>query len=254
MKLSAILVDDEFHAVENLKRLLKQYCPYFQVTGEAYDTAEAIELVNKLQPDIVFLDIKMPGGNTLETVCTALPRKTLVVFVTAYDEFAIQAIKFGALDYLLKPVDPGELAAAGKKAMAHFNIPGRQNGDHYAMAVQQTVMAIQKSEPPALIGVYTNNEYISLRADEAITFEAIGAYTRIYATNNREFVTSKNIGYYESLLQGVPAFFRVHKSFIINTGRISSVNKTGRTVKMNNDKFIPVSYRTMPQFISFLGR
>ncbi|MBL7727928.1 MAG: response regulator transcription factor [Dinghuibacter sp.] len=254
MKLSAILVDDEFHAVENLKRLLKQYCPFFEVLGEAYDTAEAIKLVNNIQPDVVFLDIKMPGGNSLETVCLSLPRKTLVVFVTAYDEFALRAIKFGALDYLMKPVDPEELVAAGKKAQEHFTVAGRQNGDDYTKALQQAYTAIEQSEPPALIGLYTNNEYISLRADEAITFEAIGAYTRIYATNNREFVTSKNIGYYESLLQGVPAFFRVHKSFIINTGRISSVNKTGRTVKMNNDKFIPVSYRTMPQFISFLGR
>jgi two-component system, LytTR family, response regulator len=254
MKLSTILVDDEFHAVENLKRLIERYCPFFEITGVAYDTETAAGIIHQQQPDIVFLDIKMPGGNTLDTLGTSLPANTLVVFVTAYDEFALRAIKLGALDYLLKPVDPDELVATGKKAMEHHQLVQQQKNHSYNSAVKQTLAAVQQSVPPALIGVHTHNEYASINTGEIFAFEAIGAYTRIYATGNREFVTSKNIGYYESLLQDVPVFFRVHKSFIINTSRISSVNKNERTVKMNNDKSYPVSFRTMPQFISFITR
>lgn len=254
MKLRTILVDDEFHAIENLKRLIAIHCPFLEVTGTAYDAAEAVEIITRVHPDIVFLDIKMPGGNTLDTIGSMLPPDTLVIFVTAYDEFALRAIKFGALDYLLKPVDPEELTTAAKKALDHYQVIRKLKNNHYTAAVKQTMLCVQQSAPPALIGVYTNNEYVSLSPEDAIAFEAIGAYTRIYASDNREFVTSKNIGYYEHLLQEMPVFFRVHKSFIINTSRISSVNKNGRTVKMNNDKFFPVSYRTMPQFISFLSR
>jgi two-component system LytT family response regulator len=211
-------------------------------------------MIAELKPDIVFLDIKMPGGNTLDTIVKNLPPKTLVIFVTAYDEFALKAIKLGALDYLLKPVDPAELEAAGKKALEHFGLVQKLKNNNYNAAVKHTLLSIQQSALPALIGVYTNNEYVSLQPNDTIAFEAIGAYTRIYASGNREFVTSRNIGYYENLLQEMPVFYRVHKSFIINTSRISSVNKTDRIVKMNNDKDIPVSFRTMPQFISFLGR
>lgn len=254
MKLSAILVDDEFHAIENLKRLLTLHCPYIEVTGSAFGTAEAAALVEQKKPDIVFLDIKMPGGNTLETIATKLPPTTLVIFVTAYDEFALRAIKLGALDYLLKPVDPNELAAAGKKAQEHYEVIRRLKNNAYSAAVKHTMATVQQSAIPALIGIYTSSEYVTLKPEDAIAFEAIGAYTRIYASDNREYVTSRNIGYYEDLLHDLPVFFRVHKSFIVNTACISSVNKTGRTVKMSNDKLFPVSFRMLPQFISFLGK
>lgn len=247
-------MDDEFHAIENLKRLVQQHCPYIHIIGTAYETGEAAALIAKEQPDIVFLDIKMPGGNTLETIATTLPPNTLVIFVTAHDEFALRAIKLGALDYLLKPVDPGELIAAGKKAQEHYEVVRRLKNNAYTAAVKHTMNAVQQSVLPSLIGIYTNNEYISLQPADAIAFEAIGAYTRIYASDNREFVTSKNIGYYEELLQELPVFFRVHKSFIVNTSCISSVNKTARTVKMSNEKLFPVSFRVLPQFISFLGK
>lgn len=254
MKLSAILVDDEFHAIENLKRLIGLHCPFIHVAGTAYETGEAAALIAELQPDIVFLDIKMPGGNTLETIATTLPPQTLVIFVTAYDEFALRAIKLGALDYLLKPVDPAELTAAGQKALEHHEVVSRLKTNSYSAAVKHTLASVQHDVLPAIIGIYTNNEYVTLHPEDAIAFEAIGAYTRIYASGSREFVTSKNIGYYEELLQALPVFFRVHKSFIINTSRISSVNKTERVVKMNNDKQFPVSFRILPQFISFLGK
>jgi two-component system, LytTR family, response regulator len=246
MRWKALLADDELHAVENLRRLIDKHCSCIQVSGIAYDTDEIKTQVSSLQPDILFLDIKMPGGYTLEVIDAAVARHTVVVFVSAFEEFALRAIKFGAFDYLLKPVDPNELiktVARVEERLLQKKHTGTQRSD---------MPSGTTANSPASLGIYTSNEYHVLLHDDIIAFEAVGAYTRIHTRDQREYLTSKNIGHYEDLLSG-KGFYRVHKSFIINTSNVSAVNRNQRLVKMMNEQHFPVSMRLMAGFMSHIS-
>jgi two-component system LytT family response regulator len=249
MKIDSIIVDDEFHAAENLERLIVRYCPALTVTAKAHTLATALQLIATTNPKVVFLDIKMPEGNTLDNFDEAFFVNTMVVFVTAYDEYAIKAIKVGALDYILKPVHPDELVALEAKIVQQY-----QKGAHlphgYGKNVQQALQAFAR---PNSIGVYVNGEYQLLPCHDITAFEALGAYTKIYTGNNRQIISSKNIGYYEDLVDK-GAFCRVHKSYMVNVTKIAKVDKAMRTIKMTNDQLFPVSVRLMPDLMSYISK
>jgi two-component system, LytTR family, response regulator len=249
MKLNALIADDEFHAVENLKRLLTRYCPEIQVVATA-DTLAGVEaLAKKHKPDVVFLDIKMPGGNTLDNFNAASFGRAQIVFVTAYDEFAIKAIKVGALDYILKPVHPDELLATAAKIKKQFE-KEKQPSPGYMQNVQEVLEAVSRTNA---IGVYVNGEYQLIPLNEIMAFEALGAYTKIYTGSNKLLTSSKNIGYYEELVDK-NSFCRVHKSFMVNIAKIVSVDKTLRTIKMINNSLFPVSVRLMPGLMQHIRK
>jgi two-component system, LytTR family, response regulator len=238
MKLSTLIADDEFHAVENLKRLISRYCPGLQVTATAFSLKEAVELAKQHKPDAVFLDIKMPGGNTIDNFDAAAFGKAEIIFVTAYDEFAIRAIKVGALDYILKPVHPDELIQAAAKLTARFT---------------DTAAEIAPAVKEASLGVYVNGGYEVIQYNDITALEALGAYTRIHTGSNKTLTSSKNIGYY-SLLLHKASFCRVHKSFMINLEKVVSVNKAMRVIKMANNQFIPVSVRMLADLNSRINK
>jgi two-component system, LytTR family, response regulator len=249
MKISSIIVDDEFHAAENLERLIGKYCPKLMVTAKCYTMAEAAQIIRTTNPAVVFLDIKMPEGNMIEQFDGALFANTMVVFVTAYDEYAIKAIKIGAIDYILKPVDPDELMAAEAKIAQLYqknkHVPG--NGKN----VQDFFQAY--TQPGSAIGVYVNGEYQVVPCNDIMAFEALGAYTKIHTGNSRQLTSSKNIGYYEELVDS-KMFYRVHKSYMVNVGHITAVDKTLRTIKMMNNQSFPVSIRLMPGLMAYISK
>jgi two-component system, LytTR family, response regulator len=222
IKLSTLITDDEFHAIENLKTLIAKYCPQLEVIGEAASLEQAYLLADRLKPRVVFLDIQMPGGNSLDYFDAARWGNAIVVFVTAYDEYAIQAIKVGALDYLLKPVHPDELVAA----------------------VGRIVERSRQQPFEGRLEVYVNGVYEMIAYANIVALEASGAYTRIH-TDDDILISSKNIGYYEALLDD-SLFLRTHKSFIVNRQKIAKVNKNERLISMVNGRALPVSVRMLP--------
>jgi two-component system, LytTR family, response regulator len=226
-----------------------RYCPALTVTAKAHTLVTALQLIATTSPKVVFLDIKMPEGNTLDNFDEAFFVNTMVVFVTAYDEYAIRAIKVGALDYILKPVHPDELVAMEAKIVQQY-----QKSAHlpqgYGKKVQEVLHAFVR---PNTIGVYVNGEYQLLPCNDITAFEALGAYTKIYTGNNRQIISSKNIGYYEDLVDK-GAFCRVHKSYMVNITQIAKVDKALRTIRMTNNQQFPVSVRLMPDLMSHISK
>jgi two-component system, LytTR family, response regulator len=249
MKIESIIVDDEFHAAENLERLIVKYCPALTVVAKAYTRAEALQLMATTKPQVVFLDIKMPECNTLDNFDEAFFADTMVVFVTAYDEYAIKAIKVGAFDYILKPVHPDELVEVEAKIVQKFN-KNKALPQHYDKKGKSVIHSIAQ---PSTIGVYINGEYQILAYNDITAFEALGTYTKIHTVSNRKLVSSKNIGYYEDLVdKGV--FFRVHKSYMVNISQIAKVDRSLRTIMMLNNQQFAVSVRSMPELMSHVNK
>jgi two-component system LytT family response regulator len=232
----AILVDDEVANLENLKILLDKHCPNIKVVASASNIDEAFAQVNLHHPDLLFLDIQM-GKATGFDLLNQLTEKTFeVVFVTAYDHYGIQAVKFAALDYLLKPVDPEELKAAVEKAEIRFR--NKINGEQLNFLLSQ----IKKSEPSSpKIALPQQHEIRYVSVDDIVRCVADNTYTFFFLSNGDKILTSKPLKEYSDLLKP-QGFVRAHQSHLVNPKFVKSwLKEDGGTLLMNNGDKIPVS-------------
>ncbi len=231
-----ILVDDEVANLENLKILLDKHCPNIKVVASASNIDEAFAQVNLHHPDLLFLDIQM-GKTTGFDLLNQLTEKTFeVVFVTAYDHYGIQAVKFAALDYLLKPVDPEELIAAVEKAEIRFR--NKINGEQLNFLLSQ----IKKSEPSSpKIALPQQHEIRYVSVDDIVRCIADNTYTFFFLSNGNKILTSKPLKEYSDLLKP-HGFVRAHQSHLVNPKFVKSwLKEDGGTLLMNNGDKIPVS-------------
>ncbi len=217
---TAIIVDDEGDARELLASLISEH-EDIQVIDKAESVSEAVPKIIKHNPDLLFLDIQMPNksGFDLLAEIRELRLDIPVIFVTAYDQFAIQAIKASALDYLMKPVDPVELAKAIQK-FRNF-----EQKEHYQEKLEELLQRVhQPVQASGKIRFNNRNGYILLHPDEMIYLEADANYTHIYLRGKRKETVSSNIGSVEKLLpQGL--FQRISRSVIINSTWLSKVDR-----------------------------
>jgi len=245
--LRAVIVDDEPHVREALAELLRQYCSSVEVVGTAADVASGIDVIGATNPDIVFLDIEMPGRNGFELLAAFSPIPFQVVFVTAYDRYAIRAIKLSALDYLLKPVNPLELQAAVAKAIATKGTaamtspvtPGQIEliGDH------------PRSGAPTRVVVPTEKGFVVVAVDDIIRIRSESNYSRLYLRDGTQVVSSRTLGEYEELLLDA-GFFRVHHSHLINMRHVAGYHKgKGGSVIMSDGSEVEVSVRRRDLFL-----
>ncbi|PSR51912.1 DNA-binding response regulator [Adhaeribacter arboris] len=232
----AIIVDDELHCVELLQWQLNKYFPQVQVLASCNSGKEAIPLINERRPDLVFLDIEMPQMNGFEML-QSLPRIDFdIVFTTAYDQFAIRAIKFSALDYLLKPIDKDELQAALIKINTH---PARfistQQLDLLLSNMQQVRNGLQKIALPTLQG------YEMVYADQIVRCESDSNYTSIFLKNGSKIIVSKTLKEVEEMLEN-HHFFRVHHSHMVNLNEvIKYVKGDGGYLLMSDNSAVSVA-------------
>lgn len=220
--IKAMIVDDEQSSIDLLQWLLTQYCPDISATRSARSVQEAIPLIQSFRPDILFLDIQMPHQSGFDLLTTIDNWNFEVVFTTAYNEFAIQAIRFSALDYLLKPIDEAEL----KKAVERYKAKRI-----YAPAGQllfrnfiQNISMGRKEHFKLALADATEVKYVQLA--EIIRLQAESNYTHIYLSGNKVFVSAKTLKEYDEILQG-HHFLRVHKSHLVNPAHIESYDKQG---------------------------
>ena len=242
----AIIIEDELPSQDLLTHLLADYCPEIVVAGIAVDANSGIKLANEVNPDLVFLDIEMPGGDGFEVLKAFDPIPFKVIFVTGYDQYAIQAIRFSALDYLLKPVNIDELQSAVQKA-----INEQQTNLHKVHNVEWNLAHQPQSSGRLVLSSDREHKWIEL--DEVLYLQAEGGYVYFILEGAIRQMASHSLGYYESLL---PAgqFFRIHHSFIVNCQKVASVN-TGRggEVLLKNGSSIPIAYRRKSAFIQLMG-
>lgn len=228
--LRAIIVDDELNARINLTYLLKTFCSDVKVVAEASNVDTAVEMIKNHQPDLVFLDISMPEKNGFQLVHSFKEINFQIIFITAYDQYALKAFEVSALDYLLKPIEVDRLKNAVQRAKAKVDINNR-----LALFNEQ----YNKNELTK-IAIPANGYHHIIEIDNIACIEASGSYSNIHSICNEEFLTSKKLNYYEKILTTHTVFIRIHRSWIVNINHLEFYSKKERIIILKNHKKIPV--------------
>ena len=236
--LRAVIVEDEKRSRETLSGLLKLYCKNLTVVGEAENVREGLEVIKQQNPDVVFLDIQMPDGSGFKLLEQIKQISFDVIFTTAYDQFAIKAIRFSALDYLLKPILPNDLVNAVNKAEKNKQV---QKSNSNIKVLLENINRPPAESPKIILS--TSEKINIIKVDEIIRCESDDYYTMFYFTNGKRLLVSKTLKEQEELLSE-HNFIRPHKSHLINVKYIKSYLKTeGGVILMENGSKIPVSRR-----------
>ena len=242
-KIKTIIVDDENNSRENLKGALQSFCPEVEIAGEANSALSAITLIRKVNPSLVFLDIEMPDGNGFEILEFFKQPSFQVIFVTAYDQYAIKAIRFTALDYILKPIDVLLLRAAIDRHLNYHNVDKR---------LQQFINNQQLPAQSKRIALPLTDKIHFVEVKDIINCKGEGSYTSIYTTENKNYLVSKPLIDYEDILADFN-FIRTHKSHIVNRNHIKTFIKTdGGYLLMSNGSNVPVSRRKREEVLDLL--
>ncbi len=242
MNTTCLIIDDEKLARELLHEYLEGY-PEIEVIGECAKGNEAVEKINKLKPDLIFLDVQMPGMNGFD-VLEEIDHEPYVIFTTAYDQYAIKAFEKNAVDYLLKPLDQERFRIAVNRALK------RKTAD--TGSIEELLRSIKSDRGKNFeshIFVQKSEKLFNLPVEEIVYLEASGDYT-VITTKNDQFVSSSGIGKLEEIMDP-DTFIRVHRSTIINLNCLKEIERHfngGMIVKMQSGKSFPVS-RTYAKLI-----
>lgn len=241
--ITAIIIDDELKGRTALRQKLKDYCPEVKVLGEAESGAAGIPLIETHQPNVVFLDIEMPHMNGFEMLQQVQPQNFHVIFTTAYDQYAIKAIKYAAFDYLLKPIDIEELKSAVMKAEQHHTL--HTNRDRLETLLQK----LSGKNTRQKIAVPTMEGLLFFNLSDIIYMQAESNYTTIHFINHPKLVASKTLGDFEEILPA-EMFYRPHNSYLINLNYIRRYIKgDGGQIELENGHYVDVARRKKEEFI-----
>lgn len=249
--IKVLLVDDEKPVRSALRELLNRNFPNIVVVGEAGSVPEAVREIHQHNPDLIFLDIEMPGYSGLQLLEFFNAQQVTfdIVFVTAFNEYAIQAFKISAFDYLLKPVNTDDL----KETLARYT------GAHKQQHLQERINLIKESyndaKPPTQIAVSSLQGIDFIQLENIIVLEASGAYTTLVLSEGDNIVSSKPLGEFETLLKNNINFFRAHRSFLINLNKVRKLSsKEGDVILLAKDIEVPLSRYRKKDFEAAIAR
>jgi len=232
----AILVDDEAHCLDSLNMLLTELCPDVQVMAQCGSAKKGLEAIYEFKPDLVFLDIEMPhmdGFGLLEQF-TNIP--FAVIFTTSYNQYAIKAIRFSALDYLLKPINPRELVAAVKKVLEERHLPLAEQFQILLKKVHGTDSGFTKIAVPTIEG------FELVPAEQVIYCEANNNYTHFILKNKVKLIACRVLKEIELQVQDFPFFIRVHNSYVVNLNEVVKyIRGEGGQLIMSDGSSVTVS-------------
>lgn len=247
--LKALIIDDEKNNVDNLRAILTEHCPEVSISGTASNGFDGLELIQQTNPDLVFLDIQMPGMNGFEMLLALHKYDFEIIFITAYDQYGIQAVKFAAIDYLLKPVDINELKQAVNKVFVRANLK-RQN-----LRLENLIQILEKNQEKKdhRIALASVKEVRFIATEQIIRCVSSNNYTTFYLLNSEEIVASRPIYEYEELLTDY-GFVRCHQSHLVNKKYIKSyVKEEGGYLLTDDGSQIPVSRQKREQVRKMLA-
>jgi two-component system, LytTR family, response regulator len=244
--MKAIIIDDEPNAVELLEFRLRQHCPNIEVVAACTSSVKGVAAIRQYGPDLVFLDIEMPQLNGFQVLEAVEDIAFALVFVTAYDKFALKAFSYSAIDYLLKPVETQELIRAVARAEKQQHILKEQ-----VQLLKQQLMHSSKPMSDKIALPYQNGVTFAKLTD-VIYCEADDSYTKFFLTDGQHYLITKSLKEIQDLLED-RGFMRIHRQFIINLDHIKKFYKgEGSYIIMSNNVSIPVSRlqkdRLMDQF------
>ncbi len=234
----SVIVDNEPNIIAGLQRLLQQYCPGIEVIGTAEDLNSGKRIIERERPDLLFLDIELGHHTGMDLLKQLHYKDFQLIFITAYDKYAVEAFKFSAIDYLLKPIDPDDLTDAVNRCREQFF----RNNDLVRLNVLVENLQHLSTKPQKIVITDRENVF-ALDLENILYLQADGAYTRLF-TNMQEgsIFASKNLKHFETLLQDA-GFYRVHHSYLANLLHMKRFDKLESILEFTNDKQIPVSSR-----------
>lgn len=225
-KIRAIIVDDEESARDVLENLLRRFCPEVEVLSKFSNVPQAVEACKTQSPDLVFLDIEMPNYAGFEIVKFFETIPFEIIFVTAYDKYALRAFEISAIDYLLKPVDIDRLKEAVSRVKKRYNTA--QNAERLSLLGQ----TLQTKEVKSILVTDKGYQQI-IPVDTIIAIEAEESYCTIHTTE-KKYTVSKNLKHFETVFADNPMFFRVHKSWMISKKHILNYSKSELLINLSN--------------------
>jgi two-component system, LytTR family, response regulator len=243
--LRVVLIDDETEARRNLQQLLTQFCPGVEVIGEAVGVQEGIELIRQTHPEGVFLDIQMQDGTGFDLL-SAFPEPSFhVVFVTAYDQYAISAFEFNAVDYLLKPIEVARLTHAVEK------MEQLDSSDQYFQQINMLLSGMRNQRLETIILLTQEGQHY-IKLENIIRLEADKNYTTFFCHNRKSIVVSETIKKYEEILPA-DLFFRSHQSHIVQRKFVKSfIKESGGFIEMTDGGQVPVARRKKDGFFEWM--
>ena len=245
----SILIDDERNALEMMEWLLKTYCPQVEIVDMCTSAQQGIESINQHKPDVIFLDIEMPRMNGFDMLEQFDKLFFDVVFCTAYDQFAIKAFKYSALNYLLKPIDPDDLKSTVARIEERKSVPSKEQFQLLLQNINQPVKST-----PQRIALTTNDGMIFVPTQDILYCEAESNYTKVVLANGKKVVVSKVLKDIDEALSG-PDFCRVHSSFLVNVNRIKKyVRGDGGYLIMDDDANISISRNRRQEFMELFSK
>ena len=247
--IKAIIVDDELGARESLSKMIEKNCKQLEVIAKADSAQAAFETITSKQPDLVFLDIEMPNGNAFDLLEKFKEINFNIIFTTAYDHYAIKAIKFSAVDYILKPIDPEELVEAVKR------FEKKHQGQPNTLDKQfKTLLSnVRPENKLKKVGIPDGDGLIFINLSDIVRCESDGNYTFFILTNGKKIIASRTLGEYEQMFTE-DNFFRIHRSHLINLQHVKKYIKgEGGYVIMSDDSQVEVSRRNKNEFLEKLS-
>jgi two-component system LytT family response regulator len=244
----AVIIDDTDNSRLTLAHDIEQYCPQIKLVGEANGVQTGLDLIDKLSPDVVFLDIEMEDGTGFDLLEKLGDFDFKVIFTTAHDSYGIKAIKFSALDYLLKPVDPGELTDAVNKLKQTNKTKNVKDSIRLLLENMQDIQPSNKR-----IALNSADKVHMVFVKDIIRCESQGSYTIFFLTNKEQIVVTKNLKEYEQMLEEY-SFIRVHHSHLINFNYMKEfIKKDGGYAIMSDNSEVPVSFRKRNHLLDMIG-
>ncbi len=246
--LKVLIIDDETKSRETIKDMLEIFCHGIDVIAQADSVKTGISAIKQYNPDLVLLDIRMPDGTGFDLLRQIGPVNFKLIFITAYEEYAIKAFKFSALDYILKPIDPVELIEAIDKSKKMIT------NDSLNIQLNSFLSNIDASSKETKKIALKSMDSINLvEVNEIVRCESNGNYTSFHMTDGEEIVVSKTMKEFADILDDHD-FFRVHQSHIINLRHLKCFIKNEDTCIMRDNSKVPVSFRKRDELIKFFKK
>jgi two-component system LytT family response regulator len=245
--IKAIIIDDEINNQELVANLLKAYVQNVQIVAVSNSVETAFQAINEHKPDLIFLDIQMPDGTGFDLLKKFDKINFKIIFITAFQEYAIEAFKYSAIDYLMKPLSPASLIDACKK------IEDITQDDDLNLRIKALLNNInESSKSKKKIVLKTMERIYSVDVSDVVRFESDGGYTKVYLADGKRIMVSRTLKDFDDLLNEV-GFLRVHNSHLINMEHLFCFEKTEGHIVMKDDSIVPVSNRKKEHLLELLN-
>ncbi len=246
--LRVVIIDDETRSRETIREMLDIYCADIEVVAEGHDVKSGIQVIKQHNPDLVLLDIKMPDGSGFDLIRQIMPVKFKLIFITAFEEYAIRAFKFNALDYITKPIDPTEMQAAIEKAVNA--VEGSDLNNKIKTLMEQYMRPAQTDDARIVLKTADVLHLVELKNIVRVTSER--NYTVFILNEGENIMVSKSIKEYTEFLEK-NNFFRIHQSHLINLVYLRKFVKDELVCVMKDNSEVPVSYRKKEELLKRLN-